>query len=347
MSSGISSRFRLRAGATHIISIVKASKDKAVYVYADCQRVISLQSNSCDNEVYYDNFILGAPMDNNHDLLHGMVPEVLIYSMQLDTAQNSQVSHYLASKFDAACVHSSGISISGVALGGAAGVALSGADTRGEQILIRGSGFGLVSSNIKVNVGSTACSDVVLTSRLGDEIICQLGAGVGRGLEIVATVAGSTIRSGKTVHYRAPLVSAVTPSIVRYSGGETITIVGNFFGSNVSSISIRVVSTRDMSCTNITLLSNHTRLSCQTPVAVDEDSSVVVVVQGQESRRFAPASMLQYRGAKPYYKALAKPLKQCHDECVGYCIDQRIKASDNPGLVPHECRKACCNLCGC
>lgn len=105
---------------------------------------------------------------------------------------------------------------------------------------------------------------------------------------------GGSVWTGGSSSCVAPVVFSVSPSAISTHGGDTITILGAYFGAS-SAVASAAIEVGGMPCSGTTWISS-TELRCASPAGVGASVSVVVLVQGQRSSggpvlRYKPPSI--------------------------------------------------------
>jgi hypothetical protein len=119
------------------------------------------------------------------------------------------------------------------------GCAVAGCNTSGGQILTIGGDFFI--EPVQVSVGGVACTSPSWDNSVAGshKVNCTLAAGVGVGLPVVVTAAGSSSLPTIGVSYAAPVITQITgcpPNGCFTNGTNVITITGYNLGSSASSV---------------------------------------------------------------------------------------------------------------
>eukprot|EP00960_Hanusia_phi_P060918 764669-Hanusia_phi.AAC.1 len=101
-------------------------------------------------------------------------------------------------------------------------------------LVVQGSNFGFVTSNIRVGIGTSLSPDV---SNAADSlVICKIPAGTGAGLDVFVNVSGEVTTLVRSFSYDPPLLTSLVPNNIP-TAGSTAKVLGKNFGtSNVSPI---------------------------------------------------------------------------------------------------------------
>ena len=176
----------------------------------------------------------------------------------------------------------------------------------GQQVTITGSGLCVPQSEIRVQLGSRACT--ITASLSAHKLVCQVPPGTGRALPVTIEEtyrrAAALPAAAPTVffNYQPPVVFGVEPPSSQLDGGARITVSGTSFGTPDSSWAIRVGST---SCLVQQWLSD-TALACtvprQSPFANGRSEPLRVNVSGQTN---ADAWMFGFRDPPPQILSVA------------------------------------------
>lgn len=223
--------------------------------------------------------------------------------------------------------------------------------------------------------GASACSSWVAPSPI-PEIRCVAPAGVGSGQDLIIYWHGVATVLSKWFHYEAPVIQAIAPMRVRYTGNEIITIKGLNFGpkssyterhdggsqSRTYKAEVILLSRKQMSCIKTTWVSDQ-ELLCEVPpmppTKSDVDSNgktsqvyVVVEVLGIRSKQ-SGLSQLTYTNVPAYYACdngrvnVKAVQKECFKCCRSACIvDEFANGAKKAGFTYTYCDKSCYKYCG-
>ena len=227
------------------------------------------------------------------------------------------------------------------------------------------------------NDAATACASWVAPSPI-PTIVCDLPAGIGAGRDLVIYWHGvGTVLSG-FINYEGPRVKQVVPNHVLATGGETVTIVGENFGSQAKyslqasggtkhksedRAMVRIMGRQPHECRSTTWVSDSS-LKCVVPPLpmvsqrVNEASrtvevGVAVKIGGLQSDATSN-SILTYTGVPAYYACdnnrvfgNTKEQEVCFRCCRTACIKDAI--SSGSSLAGHafgDCESRCNQFCG-
>lgn len=143
----------------------------------------------------------------------------------------------------------------------------------GQTITINGQYFG--SSGASVTIDGVACTNVAHVSGGTTTLtaVAPIGVGLGRPLRVTA---GAQSSLPLPVNYARPVVSSITPATGPTTGGTTVTITGQSFGTTAGIVTIDGVSAPVVTWTNTSIVAT-------TPEGTGADNQVMVIVQSQVS----------------------------------------------------------------
>jgi hypothetical protein len=156
---------------------------------------------------------------------------------------------------------------------------LSGTPLGGTWLTINGQNFGEDETLVSVTVGGTECTNLTLVSSGKIVALTPAGAGAYQPLKVVRELYGIKSRGGGvSFSYLAPRVKSIEPSSGRIGAGDTITIVGDNFGTGMAKVNL--VADNTTACPVVTQ-SDNTTLLCTLQYSVPGLRSVVVKVGDQ------------------------------------------------------------------
>jgi len=143
----------------------------------------------------------------------------------------------------------------------------SGSTAGGYLVTLTGSNFYTTGS---VTIGGVNCP---YTSWSHNSIQCAMAAGAGQDLAVVVTVSGQSGTAPQTFTFNPPTITQTTPTEGYTSGGETLTVLGDNFGTSGT------VTIGDNECE--TFSHTHTEITCTIPVGRGDNLPVAIDIGGQ------------------------------------------------------------------
>jgi IPT/TIG domain-containing protein len=144
--------------------------------------------------------------------------------------------------------------------------------TYGGTIVINGSNFGSIATDISVLLGGVACTNVIMDT-VHSRIVCTAPVGTGINIELNLTVSGQQSLS-YLINRTAPTITSLNVTILPTTGGS-ILITGSNFGNNSGVISITVDG---QPCTSIEISTNHQQITCTAPIGTGTNNQLIMIV---------------------------------------------------------------------